>query len=408
MADAGKDNSGIVFDPLSEAIEAFQRGEIVVITDDERRENEGDLVAAAEKLTPETINFMATHGRGLICVALDSARLRKLGLARMTTHGDGDPFKTAFMESVDARNGISTGISAYDRYETIRVLLDDETTQEDIVRPGHVFPLEAMEGGVLRRPGHTEAAVDLARLAGMKPGGAICEVVRDDGRMARLPELSILAKKHGLKMISVADLVAYRRRHETLVTREGEVALPTDYGTFRLFMYHSKLDQQDHLALVMGDLGEGDPPVVRLHSECLTGDVFNSQRCDCGAQLDTALKRIADEGRGILVYMRQEGRGIGLAEKLRAYALQDEGLDTVEANHQLGFEADLRDYGVGAQILVDLGVHSLRLLTNNPAKVADLKRYGLHVAERLSLVLPRTEHNERYLETKKNKLGHIL
>ena len=396
------------FDPLSEVIEAFRRGEIVVVTDDERRENEGDLVVAAEKVTPEIINFMVTHGRGLVCISMTGERLRDLGLARMVSLGGGPQFKTAFMEPVDACHNITTGISAEDRAETVRVLTDDASTHRDLVRPGHLFPLEAMEGGVLTRAGHTEATVDLARMAGLKPSGVICEILRDDGDMARLPDLVTFVKKHKLKMTSVADLVAYRRRNEILVKREREVHLPTELGSFQLFMYEAKIEAQHHLAMVMGDISGGVPPLVRLHSECLTGDVFGSTRCDCGAQLDKTMRMIAEEGRGVVVYMRQEGRGIGLAKKLHAYELQEQGLDTVEANHQLGFEADLRDYGIGAQILQDLGVERLRLITNNPHKITGLQRYGLEVVERVPLILKQTEHNKRYLDTKKSKLGHLL
>jgi len=396
------------FDAVDVVVSAFRQGELVVVTDDERRENEGDLVVAAEKVTPAAINFMAMHGRGLICVAMDKTRLAGLGLARMVPHGEGDAFKTAFMESVDARHGITTGISAADRAHTVHALLDPATQPADIVRPGHIFPLEAVQGGVLRRAGHTEAAVDLARLAGLQPAGVICEILRDDGQMARLPDLRDFARKHGLKMISVADLVAYRRRYEKLVELERSVHLPTDFGTFRLHMYYSKLDEQHHLALVMGNPAAQPSPLVRIHSECLTGDVFGSERCDCGKQIRAAMQMVAKDGHGVIIYMRQEGRGIGLANKIHAYALQEEGLDTVEANHQLGFDADLRDYGISAQILTDLGVTKFRLLTNNPHKITGLQRYGLQIAERIPLVFPVTTHNERYLETKRVKLGHML
>jgi len=408
LMDEPVDDYTTAFDDLSDVVEAFRRGEIVVITDDEKRENEGDLVVAAEKATPEAINFMARYGRGLICVAMEEAQLSRLGLARMVPHGEGDAFQTAFMESVDAREGISTGISAYDRARTIRVLVDAASTPADIVRPGHVFPLEAVRGGVLRRPGHTEAAVDLARLADLRPAGVICEILRNDGTMARLPDLCRFARTHGLRITSVADLLAYRQHTEQLVELEQQVHLPTGFGLFRLFLYRSVLDETHHLAAVMGDVGRAREPLVRVHSECLTGDVFGSLRCDCGSQLRESLRQVAEAGCGVVLYMRQEGRGIGLAQKIHAYALQEEGLDTVEANHQLGFEADLRDYGVSAQILKDLGVQRLKLLTNNPAKITALKRYGLDIVERVPIVLPYTTHNERYLETKKSKLGHML
>jgi 3,4-dihydroxy 2-butanone 4-phosphate synthase/GTP cyclohydrolase II len=406
QTDTSDGNRG--FDSIPDVIAAFGRGELVIITDDEKRENEGDLVASAETITPENINFMATHGRGLICVAMDPSLINRFGLARMITRGEGPRFKTAFMESVDAREGISTGISAFDRARTIRVLLDERSTPADLVRPGHVFPLEAVEGGVLRRAGHTESAVDLARLAGLKPAGVICEILKEDGRMARLPDLRAFARRHQLKITSVADLVAYRRRSEKLVQRERTVPLPTAYGEFQLHMYRSLLDDHHHVALVMGHPAGQDSALVRIHSECLTGDVFGSHRCDCGSQLQEALRQIAAAGHGAVVYMRQEGRGIGLANKIHAYALQDTGLDTVEANEQLGFEADLRDYGISAQILLDLGLRRVRLLTNNPAKIQGLERYGIEVLERLALILPFTAHNERYLETKKVKLGHLL
>jgi 3,4-dihydroxy 2-butanone 4-phosphate synthase/GTP cyclohydrolase II len=396
------------FDAIAQAIRAISRGEMVVVVDDEKRENEGDLIAAAEKATPETINFMAKHGRGLICVALERERLMRLGLPRMVPHGGGSRFDTAFMQSVDAREGITTGISAYDRARTVQTLVSDASAPGDLVRPGHVFPLEAVAGGVLRRTGHTEAAVDLARLAGLKPAGVICEIMSDDGKMARLPELLAFAGGRALKIITIADLVAYRRRSEDLVELERKVLLPTEAGTFDLCLYRSIIEDEHHLALVMGRPAEQPAALVRVHSECLTGDVFGSLRCDCGAQLRACMRLIADEGHGVILYMRQEGRGIGLAKKLHAYELQEEGLDTVEANEQLGFEADLRDYGIGAQILADLGLHKIRLLTNNPRKVIGLKGYGLEIVERVPLVLPSTKHNVRYLETKKKKLGHLL
>lgn len=396
------------FDPIPDVLAAFARGELVVVVDDERRENEGDLIVAAEKATPAAINFMARHGCGLICVALERAQLARLGLSRMIPHSDGDSFRTAFMESVDARHGISTGISAPDRARTISLLVSPESTAQDLIRPGHVFPLEAMEGGVLRRPGHTEAAVDLARLAGLRPAGVLCEVLREDGEMARRPELFAFARHHGLCITSVNEIAHHRRRTEKLIQLQEEIHLPTVFGDFRLRMYYSQVDDKHHLALIMGTPGEHSSPLVRIHSECLTGDAFGSLRCDCGSQLQVALKLIAAHGCGALLYLRQEGRGIGLAQKIRAYALQEEGLDTVEANEQLGFEADARDYAVAAQILRDLGISNCQLLTNNPRKVSGLEEYGIKVLDRIPLVQPPTAHNERYLRTKRTKLGHLL
>lgn len=397
-----------VFDPIESAIAAIARGEIVVVADDESRENEGDLVVAAEKADGKAINFMTINGRGLICVALSQERLKKLGIPRMPARDGGDSFGTAFMASVDARKGVTTGISASDRAETVRMLIDERSTGEDLASPGHMFPLEARPGGVLRRAGHTEAAVDLARLAGLKPAGVICEILEEDGKMARLPELRQFASKHGLKLISIADLIAWRRGREKLVTLERSVALPTEYGQFQLKLYSSTVDEHHHLALVMGSPEKAEAPLVRVHSECLTGDVFESQRCDCGAQLRSAMRAIADEGTGVLLYMRQEGRGIGLVNKLHAYELQEKGLDTVEANERLGFGADLRDYGIGAQILLDLGLRNIRLMTNNPRKVVGLQGYGLNIISRVPISLQPGEHNRRYLETKKEKLGHLL
>lgn len=399
-------------DPVMEAIRgaiaAHAQGEILVVVDDERRENEGDLVVAAEHATPAAIQFMIREGGGLVCVAMTRERLRRLGLSRMSPSGFADRYRTAFMESVDAREGVTTGISAYDRARTIEVLIAPGSRADDLIRPGHMFPLEAADGGVLERPGHTEAAVDLARLAGLTPAGVICEIVGPTGEMARRPELDQFAKRHGLRLITIGDLAAYRRRTERLVRLEQTVALPTALGEFRLNMYRSLPDQELHLALCMGDPAGEPPPLVRVHSECLTGDVFGSQRCDCGSQLDRAMQMIAGEGRGVIVYLRQEGRGIGLEHKIRAYALQEAGLDTVEANQCLGFEADVRDYSPAAQMLRDLGVTSVRLLTNNPRKVSGLRKYGIVVAERVPLVIPPIEHNARYLEAKKQKLGHWL
>jgi 3,4-dihydroxy 2-butanone 4-phosphate synthase/GTP cyclohydrolase II len=397
-----------MFDPVATAIAAIARGHMVVVTDDERRENEGDLIMAAEKVTDRAINFMARHGRGLICMAAQSDRLRRLGISRMAMKGRGDAFQTAFMESVDAAEGVTTGISAHDRAHTIRVIADGRSTPRDLVSPGHTFPIEAREGGVLRRAGHTEAAVDLARLAGLKPMGVICEILREDGAMARLPELRQFATRHGLKMTCIADLIAYRRCKEKLVEFVRAVDLPTRSGRFRLKLYRSVVDNEHHVALVMGELNSAVPALVRVHSECLTGDVFGSQRCDCGYQLEKAMQMVAAAGAGAILYMRQEGRGIGLAGKIHAYQLQEAGMDTVEANEHLGFKADLRDYGIGAQILGDLGLRKIRLITNNPRKIVGLKGYGLKIVERVPLVAPATEHSARYLKTKKEKLGHML
>lgn len=396
------------FDSIEAAVAAIARGEMVVVVDDERRENEGDLILAAEKITPEAVNFMARNGCGLICVALEHDQLTRLGLSRMIPRGDGDPFRTAFMESVDARHGISTGISAHDRARTISLLVNPHTTPADLMRPGHVFPLEAMEGGVLRRPGHTEAAVDLARLAGLHPSGVICEILREDGQMARRPELFAFARRHNLRIITVNAIAQHRRRTETLIELEEEIKLPTEFGEFRMRMYHSRIERKHHLALIMGEPGAATSPLVRVHSECLTGDAFGSLRCDCGSQLQVALRMIADAGHGVLLYLRQEGRGIGLEQKIRAYALQEEGLDTVEANEQLGFEADARDYAIAAQMLRDIGVRACRLLTNNPRKVSGLETYDIDITERVPLVRPPTSHNRRYLETKRAKLGHLI
>jgi 3,4-dihydroxy 2-butanone 4-phosphate synthase / GTP cyclohydrolase II len=396
------------FHSIGEAIDALRRGEMIIVVDDEKRENEGDLVAPAENCTPDIINFMATYGRGLICVAMEGERLAKMGLTRMVPADEGDRFRTAFMQSVDARKGVTTGISAHDRARTIQVLLADESAPHDLVRPGHVFPLEAVKGGVLRRTGHTEASVDLVREAGLKPAGVICEILREDGKMARLPELLKFAAHHQLLIVSIADLVAYRRRKEKLIELERRVQLPTVAGLYDLYLYRSLLDDKHHLALVMGHPARQPSTLVRVHSECLTGDVFGSLRCDCGLQLRASMEMVAAEGHGVILYMRQEGRGIGLSKKIHAYELQEDGLDTVEANEKLGYEADLRDYGIGAQILADLRLHKIRLITNNPKKMIGLKGYGLEIVERIPLVFPSTAHNERYLETKKTKLGHWL
>jgi 3,4-dihydroxy 2-butanone 4-phosphate synthase/GTP cyclohydrolase II len=397
-----------MFDPVDQVIDAIRRGEMVVVTDDERRENEGDLVMAAERVTDRAVNFMTRFGRGLICVSLTHERLEHLRLSRMARRGKGDSFGTAFMESVDARHGVTTGISAPDRAETIRLLVEERARDVDFVSPGHTFPLEGMDGGVLRRAGHTEASIDLARLAGLKPAGVICEILREDGQMARLPELLEFAAAHGLKMVSIADLIAYRRRSEKLVRFLHAVEFPTAFGTFQFRLYESTLDGEHHAALVMGDPTGQPAALVRVHSECLTGDVFHSLRCDCGNQLHRAMEAIGREGVGVIVYMRQEGRGIGLANKIHAYALQDRGLDTVEANERLGFEADLRDYGLGAQILTDLGLQRIRLMTNNPRKIVGLEGYGLEIVERVPIVCEPVPQNLRYLNTKREKLGHLI
>jgi len=397
------------FDRVEDAVEAIRRGEMIIVADDEDRENEGDLVMAASAVTPDHINFMTKYGRGLICVALTNERADQLDLPLMTDKNT-DPQGTAFTVSVDAhrRFGVTTGISAQDRAKTIEVLVDPTTTPADLRRPGHIFPLRAKPGGVLRRVGQTEASVDLAELAGFPPVGVICEILQDDGTMARRPQLEGFAREHGLKFITVAQLVSYRLTKTRIIERIAEAHLPTAHGDFRVVAYQSVLDGREHVALVKGELAGKANVLVRMHSECMTGDVFGSQRCDCGEQLVAAMKRIEEEGVGAIVYLRQEGRGIGLANKLRAYHLQDEGLDTVEANAQLGFKPDLRDYGIGAQILLDLGLHSIRLLTNNPRKIVGLDGYDIEVTGREPLQIPPGEHNERYLDTKRSKLGHIL
>jgi len=398
----------VPFSSIEEAIEEIRRGRMVIVVDDEGRENEGDFVMAAEKVTPEAINFMSKHGRGLICMPCSPERLDELKIPAMVSTNT-SKHETAFAVSIGAKHKITTGISAHDRAATILAVVDPETKPEDISMPGHVFPLRAKKGGVLERAGHTEAAVDLAKQAGLFPAGVICEIMHEDGTMARVPELEKVAKRFGLKMITVADLIRYRRRTEKLVRRVAEVDLPTLYGEFKAVGYESILDGRHHLALIKGEVGRRKNVLVRVHSECLTGDVFHSLRCDCGAQLEEALKRIAEEGKGVFLYiLGQEGRGIGFLNKLRAYELQEEGRDTVEANEELGFPADLRDYGIGAQILVDLGLSSMRLMTNNPAKIVGLEGYGLKVVERVPLEVKPTSQNIDYLRTKREKLAHLL
>jgi len=396
------------FATVDAGLAALQAGKMIVVVDDEDRENEGDLTMAASKVTPEAINFMARYGRGLVCLAMTPERLDQLEIP-LEVADNSSRRETAMCVSIDAQAGTSTGISAADRARTISTAIAPKTKPRDLARPGHVFPLRARSGGVLVRAGHTEAGVDLARIAGLTPAAVICEVMNEDGTMARVPELAKFAKKHGLLMITIADLIRYRMRNESLVRQVAAASLPTSQGGFRIFGYESGIDGETHIALVRGDLGNGQGVLVRVHSKCLTGDVFHSTRCDCGPQLDAAMERIAREGRGVLLYLNQEGRGIGLANKLRAYELQDQGLDTVEANERLGFKPDQRDYGIGAQILRHLGVRTMRLLTNNPRKFIGLEGYGLAVVESLPLeITPTTEFNRRYLKTKKEKLGHKL
>lgn len=394
------------FNTIDEALEDIRQGKMVVMVDDEARENEGDLVMAAELVTPEAINFMATHGRGLICAPLTRERIQVLNLEPMVTENT-DPHGTAFTVSVDSAQS-STGISAFERAQTVKVLVDPNSKAADLRRPGHIFPLQAREGGVLVRAGHTEGSVDLARLAGLQPAGVICEIMNDDGTMARVPDLERFVQKHDLKLITLKDLIVYRRLSDKLVEKATTINLPTKYGAFQVSGYLSILDQKEHLALVKGTVDDGQPVLLRVHSECLTGDVFHSLRCDCGDQLEAALAKIEAEGRGVLLYMRQEGRGIGLLNKLKAYRLQEEGKDTVEANLALGFPEDLRDYGVGAQILADLGISQIRLMTNNPRKIVGLEGYGLNVVERVPIEVKSKPENISYLCTKKEKLGHIL
>ena len=396
-----------MIEPIEKAIEEIKSGKMIILVDSEDRENEGDLVIAAEFADKNAINFMATHGRGLICIPMTEDKLTKLGLTRMVATG-GDHHGTAFTVSVDARAGVTTGISAADRAKTIEVLIDENTKPEDLMRPGHLFPLQAVKGGVLRRAGHTEASVDLCVLANLKPAGVICEIMNEDGSMARMKDLGAFAKTHGLSIYTIEDLIRYRRTKDKLIHMEAEARLPTEYGEFLIKAYTTEIDDKTHVALVKGNIEKTDDVLVRVHSECLTGDIFMSNRCDCGPQLHAALKQIEKEGKGILVYMRQEGRGIGLVNKLKAYAIQDTGLDTVEANEKLGFAPDLRDYGIGAQILRDIGVEKMRIMTNNPRKLVGLEGYGLEITGRVPLEIESVEENHQYLLTKKNKLGHIL
>ncbi len=395
------------FDSIESVIADIRRGKMVIVVDDADRENEGDLVMAGQHVTPAAVNFMAKHGRGLICVPTTSERLEQLGVGRMVRQNR-ESFRTDFQVSVDAARGITSGISAADRAQTIRFMAAPTAVSDDLVQPGHVFPLRARPGGVLQRAGHTEAAVDLVTLAGARPIGVICEIMNDDGTMARLPQLRAFARKHRLKLCTIEDLIEHRRTREKLVERVEVVKLPTDYGDFDLYLYRSKLDAQHHLALVRGDVAGKPGVLVRVHSECLTGDVFGSRRCDCGPQLHRAMRQVADAGRGVIVYMRQEGRGIGLGPKIKAYKLQEQGYDTVEANQKLGYGMDLREYGLGAQILTDLGLKTIRLMTNNPKKVVGLEGYGLEIVEQVPIRVKANPHNARYLKTKREKLGHLL
>jgi 3,4-dihydroxy 2-butanone 4-phosphate synthase/GTP cyclohydrolase II len=395
------------FATIDAAIAAIARGGMIIVVDDEDRENEGDLTIAADKITPDAINFMAKYGRGLICMPMLEERLEELDIPLMVKENTAR-FDTAFTVSIEAKRSTSTGISAGDRAATVLAAIDPMTRPSDLARPGHMFPLRARTGGVLVRAGQTEAAVDLARIAGLYPAGVICEIMNDDGTMARVPELTKFAKRHRLLMITIADLIQYRMRTEALVRRVASASLPTSHGDFKVFAFESVIDRETHVALVKGDIGDGHNVLVRVHSRCLTGDVFHSARCDCGPQLDAAMQRIADEGRGVLLYLNQEGRGIGLSNKIRAYELQDQGLDTVEANERLGFKADQRDYGIGVQVLRDLGVRSMRLLSNNPRKLVGIEGYNLSVVDWIPLEIPPSEHTRRYLKAKKEKLGHKL
>jgi 3,4-dihydroxy 2-butanone 4-phosphate synthase / GTP cyclohydrolase II len=395
------------FDSIEDAVADIRDGKMVILVDDEDRENEGDLTMAAEKVTPEAINFMAKYGRGLICLSLTADKIEELQLPMMSSKNTSQ-FGTAFTVSIEAKKGVSTGISAGDRATTIQTAVREDCKPEDLARPGHIFPLRAQNGGVLKRAGQTEGSVDLARIAGLAPAGVICEIMNEDGTMSRVPELAVFAKEHGLKMVTIKALIEYRMRRESFVKRAAVTKLPTEYGEFVAIAYENEVDDYNHLALVKGEIKPGDEVLVRVHSECLTGDVLHSLRCDCGDQLHKAMQIIDKEGKGVILYMRQEGRGIGLVNKLRAYELQDKGMDTVEANLELGFKADLRDYGIGAQILVELGVKKMRLMTNNPRKIVGLEGYGLKVTGRVPLEIPAQSNNLKYLKTKKHKMGHIL
>ena len=395
------------FDTIESVVQDLRAGKMVVVVDDADRENEGDLIMAADRVTAAAVNFMAKHGRGLICVPTTGERLKQLGIEQMVTQNR-ESFRTDFQISVDAAKGITTGISAADRARTIQVMADPTAVPDDLVQPGHVFPLRARPGGVLQRAGHTEAAVDLVKLAGCRPMGVICEILSEDGSMARLPELRKFVRRHKLKIATIEDLIKYRRTREKLVQRQEAIKLPTDFGEFDLYLYRSSIDGQHHLALVKGNVSGKPNVLVRVHSECLTGDVFGSLRCDCGPQLQQAMRQVAEEGQGVIVYMRQEGRGIGLVQKIKAYKLQEKGLDTVEANLKLGFKMDLREYGLGAQILADLGLKTIRLLTNNPRKVVGLEGYGLEIVEQVPIRIKPNPHNAKYLQTKKEKLGHLI
>lgn len=397
-----------IFNSIEEAIDDFKAGKMLIVVDDEDRENEGDFILASQMITPEKINFLTKYARGMICISITSRRAKELNLDLMVEDNTA-LHKTPFTVTVDARKDTTTGISVYDRAATIHTIIDPRTGPDDLVRPGHIFPLIAKDGGVLRRAGHTEAAMDLARLSGLMPSGVLCEIMNDDGQMARVPELRKIAEKFDIKMISIQDLIEYRRIGEKLVRRREVIDMPTQYGDFKLYLYQNVLDESEHhIALVKGEILDEKPTLVRVHSECLTGDVFGSQRCDCGDQLAAALQQVEREGRGVVLYMRQEGRGIGLVNKIFAYALQEKGKDTVEANKELGFKADLRDYGIGAQILKDLGLKKIRLMTNNPKKVVGLAGYGLEIVDRVAIEINPNEHNEKYLKTKRDKLGHLI
>ena len=393
---------------MEEAIADLQAGKFVIVVDDEGRENEGDLVLPAEKVTPEAVNFMVTHARGLLCMPITEERLDQLRIPMLPTEHTPAQLPTAFTVSLDYKGGTTTGISAFDRAATIRAMIDPKVGPEDFARPGHLFPLRYQPGGVLRRAGHTEAIVDLCNIAGLYPAGVVCEIMKDDGEMARMPDLEIFAQQHGLKILSIAQLIAHRRRHETLIERVAEARLPSKYGEFRIFAYRSSVDPGEHIALTIGEWNADQPVLTRIHSECLTGDVFGSLRCDCGEQIELALRTLGQEGTGAFLYMRQEGRGIGLHNKIKAYSLQDNGLDTIEANNQLGFDSDLRHYDIGAQMLLDLGIKKIRLLTNNPKKVVGLTGLGLEIVDRVEIEVPPNDENLRYLRTKRAKMGHIL